>query len=685
MEKLARLILRRRTAVIVTFLALAAVAAVLWTGVTVNDSMADYLPEDAPSTVALRTMEEEFTQSVPNARVMVPGVTVREALTIKEKLAAIDGVTQTLWLDDVLDPLTPVEVADQDIVETYYKDGTALISVTIENGREIETIAEIRALITDAGAIEGDAVHSAVTRKMAGSEALKAALFLIPLILVLLLFTTRSWLEPLLFLVSIGVSVLISMGMNFFFGDISFMTSSVAPVLQLAVSLDYAIFLLTAYREARETESDPMRAMLTAMKRSFTSVSASALTTIFGFLALVCMRFRIGADLGLNLAKGVVLSLISVMVFLPALTIACTKLLDRTVHKSLLPSFDKPARVITKLRIPALILVLIFVVPSYLAQSRNLFTYGMGELEYTTREAADERAVRETFGRSVATVVLVPKGDPAREALLSDALTDIPHVTGVVSYASMVGAQIPTEYLDADTLSQFYSDNYARLIVYADTDKEGDDAFAVVESVRGAASMYYDGALTLGESVSLYDMRDSITSDATLVNWLAIAAIALVLLLTFRSISLPVILVMTIETSIWINLAVPYFKGTVLCYTGFLIINTVQLGATVDYAILFTDLYREYRQILPPLKAVTRAASSAMPSILTSACILAGAGFILQLVSTNDIVSQLGGLLGRGTALSAAMVCLFLPAALTFLDPVIRHTTLGFLKKEDVK
>lgn len=662
MDRLFGAILRRKKAVILIFAALTVLSCFLWTGVRVNYTLADYLPDDAESTIGLERMRTEFPGALPNARVLLRGVSVTDALEIKEQISAIDGVEDVLWLDDVLDLRVPLETADAATVETYYKDGNACLSVAIATGHERGAVDAIRGLVGDAGAISGDAVHTAVTQELAAAETLKAAAFLIPLILLLLALTTRSWLEPLLFLISIGVSIVINMGLNIFFGEISFMTSSVAPLLQLAVSLDYAIFLLAAFREERERTPSLERAMKLAMKRAFPAVSASALTTIFGFLALVFMRFGIGADLGVNLAKGVTLSLVSVMVFLPALTLACAKLLDRTSHRSFLPRFDGAARGLMKCRIPALLLVLLLVVPAYLAQMNNTFTYGMGELEPASVAGRDEAAVTEAFGRSVATVVLVPRGDVAREAILSEKLADIDHVTAVVSYAHTVGAAIPPDFVGDDALSQFYSKDYARILLYADTPADGDLAFSVVEAVRGSVrEVYPEGAYTFGESANLYDMRDVVTSDAVRVNWIAIAAIALVLLVTFRSISLPVLLVLTIETSIWMNLSVTYLSGSVLCYIGYLIISTVQLGATVDYAILYTDHYRAARDELPKLKAATQSLAETLQSILTSAAILASAGFIIRAVSTNEVVSQLGALLGRGTVLSALMVFLVLP------------------------
>ncbi|MEG0503077.1 MAG: MMPL family transporter, partial [Raoultibacter sp.] len=288
----------------------------------------------------------------------------------------------------------------------------------------------------------------------------------------------------------------------------------------------------------------------------------------------------------------------------------------------------------------------------------------------------DDQAINEVFGQSTPTVVLVPKGDIAREAELVDKLSQLPHVTSAIAYANMVGTKIPVGFLDDAITSQFYSDHYARIIVYADTKTEGTEAFALVEQVRSEVNeLYGTEGLTAGYAASLYDMRDVVTQDNRVTNAIAICAIVLVLLLTFRSLLLPIILLATIESAIFINMAVPYFMGDPLNYIGFLVLNTVQLGATVDYAILFTDNYRKNRQAMDAKAALSRTLGDTFFSILVSASILALAGGVLWLTSSNNIVSILGLLLCRGTLLSFFLVVTFLPAALLIFDKLIAKTT----------
>jgi predicted RND superfamily exporter protein len=445
----------------------------------------------------------------------------------------------------------------------------------------------------------------------------------------------------------------------------------------MAVSLDYAIFLLHSFENYRKKTDDVKEAMQLAMRRAFPAIIASAATTLFGFLALMFMKFGIGADLGLNLVKGILLSFISVMVFLPALTLFCYKWIDRTRHKEIIPSFKHIGKYIIKLKIPALVLIAIIILPSFLAQSKTDFLYGTGSISSNSRSGQDEIKISDKFGTSTAIVLLVPKGEAAKEQLLCEELQKLEHVNQVISYTSMVDATIPEDFLDTTITNQFYSENYCRIILYTDTKEEGDIAFTLVEQVQSSAKEYYgDTVYSCGQSVTLYDMKNVVSADTSKVNFIAILAIALVLLFTFRSISIPILLLITIETAIWINLSTPYFLGNSLCYIGYLVINTVQLGATVDYAILLTDHYKLNRQHTTKKEAIKTTLGETFHSILISAVILSSAGFCLGLTSSNPIVSELGMLLGRGTLLSMAMVVCVLPQLLLLFDPVVKKTTL---------
>lgn len=675
MERYTNFVIRHRRPVVIIFLLLAAIGAFLSTGVGTNYNMTDYLPEAAQSTTALSVMDEAFSQSVPNANVMVRNVDIPNALQIKQTLLDLPGVTQVLWLDDMADPMIPAEMSGQSLTSAYYKDGNALYSVTVGKGVEIETIAAIREIIGPDGAISGDAVDTSSMQEAASSEVLGATLILVPIVIIILALSTSSWLEPLLFLAAIGVSILINMGTNIFTGDISFITNSVSPILQLAVSLDYAIFLLHSFEAFRKEGNDAEQAMRLAMRKSVEAVAASAITTLFGFLALMFMDFGIGADLGFNLAKGIVFSFISCMIFLPALTISCIKGVDKLAHKPILPSFKGIGRPLSRIGIPVLVVVLIIAIPSFLGSQQVDFSYANVVDDPSSQLLQDKAAIDEIFSADTQMVLLVPR-DTGAEALLSEELKTLPHVTSVTDYTGTVSAAIPPQLLSDSITSQFYSDDWARLIITLDTESEGEEAFAAVERISDTARAYFgDHFYTAGQSANLYDMAEIIAVDNTRVNLIAIIAIFLVLLVTFRSGVLPFILLFTIEVGIWINLSIPYFTGQQINFVGYLVLSTVQLGATVDYAILLTTYYMDYRKQMPQKQAIRAALGDAFGSILISALTLSVAGFTLMVTSSLPIVAEIGLLLCRGTILSAVMVVCMLPALLRLLDKPIRATT----------
>ena len=680
MEKLQNGVLKNKKRVVAVFFSLAVLCAFLWLFVPVNYNMADYLPENAQSTKALKIMDREFSESIPNARVMVRDVSITDALKYKDEISKIDGVSQVLWLDDAVDIKEPLQTGDKKTIENYYKNGNALFTVSIDKGMELSATEAIRDLTGKKGALADDAPDQAAMQKAAVSEVVKAVIILLPLIVLLLVLSTSSFIEPLLFLLAIGVAILINMGTNIILGDISFITQSVSPILQLAVSLDYAIFLLHSFADNREKYDDINLAMKQAMKESLSTVAASAATTMFGFAALAFMKFQIGADLGINLLKGVVISFISVMVFLPALTVLCCNLIDKTHHRKLFPDFKNVNKGLSYLRIQALILVILIIVPGFLGQRHTPFTYGNTSENPGVMNGSDTLAVNREFGQSNMIAILVPRGSAAKEKALSEKLADTKHITGVLSYASAVGTAIPPEYLGEEVLDQFYSDHYARIILYTDTKSEGEEAFATVKDVQHIISRYYDDYYTAGQSVNLYDMKNVVAKDNILVSLIAIISIFLILLLTFRSAILPILLLLTIEVGIWVNLSIPYFAGISINFIGYLVINTVQLGATVDYAILLTNNYKTRRRLLPKSEALGCAIGDSFKSILVSALVLSLAGFTLYTTSTNPIVSDLGLLLGRGTLFSLFLVSCFLPALLNLFDRAIgKHDKEGFI------
>ena len=687
MERYTQFLLKHKKLIIGVFVLAAVLCAVLSGLVGVNYNFADYLPDDAASTRALEVMDEEYSQSVPNMRVLVYEVSIPQALAYKEKIADVDGVEEVNWLDDAVDIYEPLELAEQKTVEDWYKDGNALFSVTVDEKKQDSVIPAVREIIGEENCMSGTAVTSVLAPVNTSVEVQQIMFLAVPIIFLILILTTNSWFEPVLFMITIGVAILINRGTNLMFGTVSFVTNAAGSVLQLAVSMDYSIFLLHRFSENREEGLPVEKAMIEAVKQSVGSILSSGLTTVTGFLALVLMRFKIGPDMGWVMSKAIVLSLVSVLCFLPALAISTYRLIDKTQHRTFVPKFDKFAGMVMKLRIPALALVILILPVSFLGQMKNDFFYGGSQVYSTqaTQMGRDMEAIDKMFGSSNPVVLMVPKGDMEKEIAMNEELKKLDCVTSVVSYVNSVGNAIPSSFLPSETVSRLYSAHYSRFVITMEAEEKDADWYEKVNDIRNIGEKYYgDKIQYAGDLVSTEDLKTTITQDNAKVNFLAIAFVFCILLVNFKSLSLPVILTLVIESSIWINLGIPYFRGQTLFYIGYLIISTVQLGATIDYAILFSDRYMDFRKTLPKKEAAFMTLRTCTISILTSAAVLTLAGVILGKVSTNGVLSQLGILIGRGAALSFVLVIFVLPTLLILFDGVIRRTTLhcDFFRKE---
>ncbi|MBN2220789.1 MAG: MMPL family transporter, partial [Vallitaleaceae bacterium] len=373
---------------------------------------------------------------------------------------------------------------------------------------------------------------------------------------------------------------------------------------------------------------------------------------------------------------GIIFSFLAVMIFLPVVTLIFYKWIDKTLHKDFLPHPGKISSILVKTRIPFFILSILIVLPMFLAQSNVSFIYGMPS-QKESRDVRDKAVIDEVFGTAQLLLLMVPKEDVAREKALADELSKIPHIKQVVSYAENVGTKIPSTYVPETALAQFYSENYARIILYTDLASEGETTFNTVEQILSTTKNYYSDYYLTGEGATMNDMKNVVNSDMGLINLIAIVGIFIILLLTFRSLTLPLILIFTIESAIWINLAIPYFTDTPISFIGYLIISTVQLGATVDYAILMTHKYMEERRKTGKREAMWDALKNNIAAVMVSATILASAGFVLAATTNNAMIKELGNLLGRGTVLSFIMVAAVLPALLIIFDKAIQWTTLG--------
>lgn len=671
-------VVKHKKTIIFLFVIAAAICAFLSTMVEVDYKFADYLPDDAQSTKAIDIMNEEYDQEVPNVRVMIKNVSIAKALDYKEKIEAIDGVQEVNWLDDATNIYQPLEMMDQDTVNDWYKNKNALYQITMDESNGYETAMKIRKVIGNDNYMSGEGITNSLTSRTTANEIQKIVMIVVPIVFIILLLTTNSWFEPVLFMATIGIAIMINRGTNLMFGTISFVTNAAGSILQLAVSMDYGIFLLHRFSENRQAGEEAQTAMINAVKQSVGSVMSSGLTTVTGFAALILMRFKIGPDMGWVMVKAIILSLFAVLCLLPALTLIFYPLIDKTEHRSFLPKFRLLSKVVLDWKPVMIVLFVIFMIPSYFGQQKNSFLYGGSKVYQTnaTEIGRDMNAIEKEYGVSNQLVLMVPKGDMEKEIELNQQLKEIDGVTSVVSYINSVGEAIPKDFVPKEQLSKLYSKNYSRYVVTVSTEEGNENWQEITSKVENAGKKYYgDKSLMAGNLASTQDLKTTITQDMTRVNILSIAFVFTILLFNFKSMILPVILTLVIEASIWINLTVPYFAGSDLYYIGYLIISSVQLGATIDYGILFTDRYREYRKQMGKKRAAMKTIQSCTMSILTSASILTVAGIVLGTVSTNGVLSQLGILIGRGAVISFILVIFVLPGLLMIFDKPIEKLT----------
>lgn len=645
--------------------------------IEVNYNINDYLPKNSDSTVSLDKMKEEYDELIPNLRVMLEDVTINETLDMIKKIEDVPGVQNVVWLDDFESVMKPMAFMDADNLENYYKNNNALMNITVQEDSIISATEEIRKIIGDDNKMTGSAVNTAIATTNSVSEIRVVTIVGVLFTILILILTTESWIEPVIILIGLLVSIVINAGTNLIFGEISFVTNAAGNILLLAVSLDYTVFVLHRYKEEKKNYDDHVMAMEKALEVSFSSILSSALTTIIGFLALIFMQFRIGPDLGLALAKGVFISLMTEFTLMPIVILKMDNLIEKTEHKKFVPSFKKFGEFVLKHKNANFVIFFIIMIPCFLASKNNTYYFGNSHIYgVDTKLGRDTVAIENEFGKSDTYVLLLPKGDLEKERKLSSDLKNIDEVSNIISYVDTVGETIPENFIDGDSLKKLNSKNYTRMIVSVNADYEGEDTIKLIEKVKETANRYYgDDYYLAGEGISTYDLKNTVMDDMNVVNIIAIVAVFIVLLLSKKSLLIPVILVSAIETAIFINMSVPYFRSTTIFYIAYLIISSIQLGATVDYAILLTERYCEMRETLDRRDSIKTTLEKVSVSILTSALTMIIVGFLLGKFSTHGLISQLGYLLSVGTTASVIIVLFVLPGLLYMFDGLIQKTT----------
>ncbi len=739
MERVAAFIVDKRNIIFLIYIA-AAVFCIFSSGwVEVSDSLTKYLPESTETQIGLELMDDEFT-TFGTARIVVENVSYEQAEKICADIERVPGVK---------------EVAFDDSPE-HYNEAAALFSVTFdgENDDEVSVLAmdTLRDMLSVydlyVNTEVGNPLKAIINRELLIVDGIAALI-----IVVVLLFTSKTYAEIPVLLITFGAAALLNMGTNYMMGEISFVTDSVAIVLQLAMAIDYAIILCHRYMEEHENKA-AREAAIAALSKAIPEISASSLTTVSGLLALTFMQYRLGYDIGVVMIKAIILSLCSVFLLMPGLLVTFSGLIDRTHHRSFIPKVSWLGRFAYKTRFVMPPVFAILLVLGFVFSGRVNYVYShnsVDSIRHNENQIAYQR-IEELFGIDNQMAIIVPAGDYGREAKLISEVEELSRTVSITGLANIkatdeyyltselaprqfaeladldyevaqvlytgyamdineygqvvtnlenyavplldmfcylcdkrdeVEVNIPAdteERLDEleqqinDAKLQLKSDNWSRIVLYADIPTEGEESYNYLEIIHGITARYYDEAYVVGDTTSCKDLRTSFEKDNLLISVLSIVFVISVLLFTFKSAGLPVLLILVIQGSIWINFSVPYLLGDNLFFLTYLIISAIQMGANIDYAIVISSRFMELRESMPLKKAIVESMNLAFPTIVTSGTMLASAGLIIGLVTSDETVSAIGVYLGMGTAISIMLVLFVLPQILLLGDILIRKT-----------
>ena len=645
--------------------------------VKVNYDLTEYLPSYTESKTAIDLMEKEFGYP-GTARVMITDVSVYEAYVYKQMLENVEGVDMVTWMsEDVYMTEDFINLEEQ---KDYYKDRCAVMDITFiegDNAQETkDAIDRIEEMLGEKGRYAGPAIENKSLEETLSAELQVIMAVAVILIFLILCLTTESWFEPVLFLSVMGIAIILNMGSNRFLGTISFMSSSVAAVLQLATSMDYSVFLLHTYMRRKEAHPENKeKAMVGALKESTVSILSSAMTTFVGFMALLTMRFGLGRDVGLVLGKSIICSVATVLFLMPALLLRFGDRIEKTKHKNFMPKFRTTSKIVFKLRYVVLVFMAIVVLPAYVAQNMNSFTFGNSALGRSegTKVYTDTAEIEEKFGRSNLYLLLIPNETPIKERELAEELEALYYVKSVTGISNVLPVGVPESIVPESIREQLRTENYARMLLYTRTDTESALAFETSDEIKEIVRKYYpENSYIVGNTPSTQDLKELMVPDYATTNVISLLAVAAVVGVAFHSLLLPVLVLIPITIATYINMAIPYLQGESFMFNGFIVVSCIQLGATVDYSILLTNNYMYNREHgMEKKKAAMDALQRSILSILTSGTILTVAGYGIYFISSVSAISSLGHLIGRGGLISMCLVILSIPALLTVFDSLI--------------
>lgn len=690
MQKFGRGVVKFRVPILIVSVLLLIPSIFGFLSTRINYDILSYLPSDIETMKGQDIMLDEFGKG-GFSLVMLDGMDDKDVEKVKEKIEKVDHVCDVLWYDTLADVSLPKEVLPDDIYDFFNTDNSTMMAVFFDEATSadgsLEAVKEIRSIAGEQCFVSGMSSVVEDIKDLTMQEAPMYVVIAVILTSIILALTMDSFLIPLFFMLSVGMAIIYNMGTNFIQGEISFITEALAAVLQLAVTIDYSIFLWHSYKEEKEKHpGDNKEAMAVAIGKTITSVVSSSITTVAGFLALCFMSYELGMDMGIVMAKGVVIGVICCITVLPSMILVFDKALEKTMHKDLVPSLEKPSKFIIKHHAAFIVLFIVVLIPAVYGQINTNVYYNLTDtLPKDLNSVIANTKLDEEYNMATTHMLLVDADMQPKE--VNSMLDEMGKVDGVsfsMSLDTLIGPSIPREIVPDSVTKILKSDKWQLMLIGSEYKVASDEENAQIDELSKILKSYDKDGMLIGEAAATKDLIDITDHDFKVVNIVSIAAIFIIILIALRSVSLPIILVAVIEFAITVNMGVPCFTNTTIPFIASVVIGTIQLGATVDYAILMTTRYKTERNAgKDKHEAVTIALTTSMKSIMVSALGFFASTFGVGVYSSVDMISQLCTLMSRGAIISMITVICILPSMLMLFDKVIINTTMGMKKKEN--
>ncbi|MCR5654555.1 MAG: MMPL family transporter [Lachnospiraceae bacterium] len=677
-------VVKHRIVILIVSVLLLIPSAIGYFGTRVNYDILSYLPKDIETMKGQEILENEFGTGA-FSMVVVEGMDYKDVAKLKESVENVDHVKSVIWYDSVADLSFPVEFLPQEVRDVFNNGDATLMAVlfdtTMSSDETMDAIHEIRKVTAGQCFVSGMSAVVTDTKDLAEKEEPIYVLIAVLLSAIVLSLTMDSYLVPVFFLSSIGMAIIYNLGSNIFKGEISYITMALAAVLQLGVTMDYSIFLWHSYEENKETAPNKEAAMERAINLTLSSVISSSITTVAGFIALCFMSFTLGMDLGIVMAKGVVFGVIGCVTILPSMILVFDKALEKTRHKPLIPEF-RISKVVAKAYIPILILFVLLWIPAVIGYKKTDVYYNLDStLPRDLPSIVANEKLNENFEMNATHMLLVDSSMSGKDAKSMIAkIKDVDGVKAVIGKASLLGEAVPEALLPEGALEDIENDELQLMLVTSEYAVASDEVNAQCDKINKIVKSYDPKGMLIGEAPCTKDLIEITDEDFKKVSAVSIGVIFVIILLTFKSVSIPVLLVATIEFAIYVNMGIPYYTHTVIPFIASVVIGTIQLGSTVDYAILMTTRYRRERaEGAAKKEAVITAHQASIQSIFVSALSFFAATFGVGLYSDIDMISSLCNLMARGALISMVTVILVLPSLFLLFDKLIIATSYRFL------